>query len=230
MLFKPKRTTLDGAIPNLKLGDKNIEQVRCTKFLGIYLDDKLEWSEHIDHVAKRVSSGSYAIRMAKRLLSQDNLKSLYFSLVHSHLSYGNIVWGTAYQYRLHKLMILQKKCVRNVCHAPYNHESAPLFKQLNVLRLEDILKLQLGKFMYSYVNGLLPQSLQTLFTTNASVHEHNTRHRSSAHIVATNNSSIARTFVHEGPKMWLSLPLNIRNSMSKNSFNFKIKKHLINQY
>ena len=58
-----------------------------------------EWGDHIEHIAKKAASGSYAIRSAKRFLSVDNLKSLYFSLVHSHLAYGNMIWGTAYLHR-----------------------------------------------------------------------------------------------------------------------------------
>ena len=61
----------------------------------------------------KIASGCYAIKMAKHIhvLSSKNLNCLYYSLVHSHLNYGNILWGSAYQYRLHKLVKLQNKCV-----------------------------------------------------------------------------------------------------------------------
>ena len=84
-------------------------------FLGIYIDDKLEWGEHIQRISKKISSGSYAINKSKRLLSLENLKLLYYSLVHSHLNYGTILWGAAYRYRLNKLEKIQKRCIRNVC-------------------------------------------------------------------------------------------------------------------
>jgi hypothetical protein len=109
ILFKPKRVSKDCDISRLDLGSESMERVRCTTFLGIYIDDELEWTDHIDHVAKKIASGSYAIRAAKQTLSIENLKSLYYSLVHSHLTYGNMVWGSAYQYRLNKLVKLQKK-------------------------------------------------------------------------------------------------------------------------
>ena len=91
VVFKPIRIKqID--IDTLKLGDQTIHRVRSTKFLGIHIDDELEWGDHIEHIANKAASGSYAIRSDKRFLSVDNLKSLYFSLVHSHLAYGNMIW------------------------------------------------------------------------------------------------------------------------------------------
>ena len=49
----------------LKLGVHNIDRVNYVKFLGIYIDDRLEWGEHIQHISKKISSGSYAINKSK---------------------------------------------------------------------------------------------------------------------------------------------------------------------
>lgn len=135
----------------MKLGAHNITSVSSVKFLGIIIDDGLEWTEHINHVVKRISSGSYAINSAKRFLSTDNLRLLYHSLVHSHLSYGTILWGAAYQYKLHRQEIIQKRCIRNVCNVSYDEHTSPLFRKLAIPKLEDIYKLQLCKLMYSYM-------------------------------------------------------------------------------
>ena len=72
VVFKPKRIKqID--IDTLKLGDQTIHRVRSTKFLGIHIDDELEWGDHIEHIAKKAASGSYAIRSAKRFLSSGSI-------------------------------------------------------------------------------------------------------------------------------------------------------------
>ena len=81
----------------IKLGNQQILQVRNTKFLGIYIDDELEWGDHINHITKKIASGAYALQAVKRYLCLDNMKSLYHSLVHSHLTYGTILWGSAFK-------------------------------------------------------------------------------------------------------------------------------------
>ena len=230
LLFNTKQTHQARDVHELKHGNSTIQRVRTTKFLGIYIDDGLEWGDHIEHIIKKVSSGSYAIRTAKRLLSVENLRNMYFSLVHSHLTYGNMIWGQACKYRLHRLVMLQKKCVRNICKKPYNEESAPLFKGLMIPKFIDISPLQVGNFMYQYFNGHLPMSLHNLFVMNAAVHDHNTRHRYDPHVVSRSSNAETRSFIHEGPRYWLGLPHIIRNCISEASFNRNLKKYIISSY
>ena len=52
--------------------------MRTTTFLDIYIDDGLEWGDHNEHIIKKVSSGSYAIRTAKKILSVENLRKHVF--------------------------------------------------------------------------------------------------------------------------------------------------------
>ena len=80
-------------------------QVRCTKFLGLHIDDHLEWDIHINHCKSKVS-------MAKNILSGKHLRILHNSLVHPYLSYGNLLWGNSYKKYINKLEILQKKAIR----------------------------------------------------------------------------------------------------------------------
>ena len=150
--------------------------------------------------------------------------------MHSHLNYGNILWGSAYQYRLNKLVKLQKKCVRNVCKTSYSENTCTLFKKLKILKLSDIFNIQIGKFMFSYTNCLLPTSIQDLFVRNSEVHTYNTRHKNDPPVTSINNSLVSRTFTPAAPKYWLSLPLTIRSCKSLKSFNYNLRKYLMNTY
>ena len=53
LYLNAKRTTACNDINKLDLGNEAIHRVTCTTFLGIYLDEDLEWSAHIDHVDKK---------------------------------------------------------------------------------------------------------------------------------------------------------------------------------
>ena len=173
IICSPKNTHTN--ISSLNLANHTIQKVSCTKFLGIYIDDELQWGEHINHVLKRVSSGSYTLHAVKRFLSTDNMKTLYYSLIHSHLSYGTMLWGSAFQYRLRQLEVIQKKAVRNICNVGYNAHTSPLFKQLSIPKLNDIYNTQLCKLMFLFTNGTLPCPLQMVFTRNSNVHLYQTR-------------------------------------------------------
>ena len=86
----------------IKFGANNIHRVNCAKFLGVYIDDELEWDQHIKYVSSKLNSGCYAINSVKRILPLHNLKQLYYSLFLSHITYGTTLWGSAYMYKLKK--------------------------------------------------------------------------------------------------------------------------------
>ena len=98
----------------LKIDNEKLEQVNFTKFLGVFIDSHLTWENHIEHCKSKVSSGIYALNMSKHVLKQSHLKILYYSLIHSHLTYGLILWGNALQKYISKLERVQKKAIRAI--------------------------------------------------------------------------------------------------------------------
>jgi hypothetical protein len=126
--------------PNLKVNIDRIcnqSDVPAIKFLGVYLDPKL------------------------------NLKTLYYSLIHSHLVYAIHIWSSALNSTLNCLVKLQKKAIRVINHAPYNCHTEPLFKQCEILPLMYLVKFFKILFMYDYTQKLLPKSFENLWITNA---------------------------------------------------------------
>ena len=61
MVFKCKRS-VEAQItqPGLYIDNEVLEKVPVTKFLGVYIDENLDWTEHIDFVKKKISGGIYA--------------------------------------------------------------------------------------------------------------------------------------------------------------------------
>jgi len=91
------------------INNEIIKQTKTVKFLGITIDEGLTWKQHISICKKRASSGLYALNAAKHILSVNNMKTLYHSLIHPHLMYGLILWGSACKKYLHPLIIVQKR-------------------------------------------------------------------------------------------------------------------------
>ena len=97
---------------------------------------------------------------------------LYNTLILPHITYGIMVWG----YQRNRLNKIQKKAIRIITSNKYNSHTEPLFKQLNMLKLEDLLKLQQLKFYFKFNEGSLPVYLQNWdIRPNARVHNYNTR-------------------------------------------------------
>ena len=214
----------------LSIGDTQIQQVSTTKFLGVHIDDNLQWNEHIQHIKSRISSGIYAMNSVKHILTSSHLKSLYYTMIHPHIYYGNLLWGSAHKVHLKRLEIIQKKAIRIVAKVVYNEHTSPIFKQHNIPKLTDIHNIQLGGLMYGHANSLLPESISALFVSNDTIHSHGTRQRHDFRLPATKFEYILRSLIYTGPKLWLSLPSSIKDAPSAKSFKSRIKTYLIGHY
>jgi hypothetical protein len=81
---------------NLSIGciDKTVEEVKTTKFLGLQIDNNLNWKTHIQYIIPKQSSACFAMRTITPLMKTETLKLVYFAHFHSIVSYGIIFWGT----------------------------------------------------------------------------------------------------------------------------------------
>jgi len=110
------------------------------KLVGIHLDEKLNWGEHIAAVGKKISMAMYGLHKAGRDLDCKRRKLLYSGLIHSHLTYGLPIWGHATQGRLNTLLVKQKKAIRQIFRLPYNTHTLPYFVKANILQLPELVE------------------------------------------------------------------------------------------
>ena len=109
-----------------------------------------------------------------KILPRDILRMLYFSLIYPYLIYCCIIWGSASATALHKLEVLQNRAVRIINRSPFRATVSPIYKQLNLLKLNDITQLQIVLFMYKFKHALLPESCMNCCVVNLQ-HPYNMR-------------------------------------------------------
>ena len=68
MVFKTKRKKLDQAF-EIKINDQQIGKVKCTKFLGLYIDDELSWRKHIDQISTKISKMTGIMAKARQFIT-----------------------------------------------------------------------------------------------------------------------------------------------------------------
>ena len=112
----------------------------------------------------------------------------------------------------------------------YNAHTEPLFIRNKILKLDDLYKFELSKFMFDCINGLLPTPILEYFTTNATIHAHHTRQRNIPHVTQTFGTTSERAVMHKGPKIWTEIPQTIRLHQNKNIFSRLLKNDYITKY
>ncbi len=89
-----------------------IKQYTETRFLGVIIDDKLNWDAHIRHLKRKLNYAIATLYRIEDCVPKHLHTDLYHTLFESHLSYCISVWGSATQQRISKLWTTQKKCIR----------------------------------------------------------------------------------------------------------------------
>jgi hypothetical protein len=204
------------------------------KFLGVYLDPKLNFKYHVSKMCKKIASSLYVINMTKNVLSSNALKSLYFALVHSHFIYGIHVWSAAPQHVVNSLEKMQKKAIRMINNAPYNSHTEPLFKKCKILPLNLLVKYFKLLFMYDYTNDLLPLSFEKIWLSNAERRNpeqngnvnRNLRDDDLLYVPYVRLEQYLRFPLADLPRMWNNFN-NVVVAPNRNLFKNLLKEHLL---
>lgn len=104
--------SIKNIFPQLSLQGETLSQVPHTKFLGVFVDENLNWKHHIDQVCIKVSKICGILYKVRYNLTLDALLSIYYTLYYPHLTYCVSVWGSTWPSLLNKFTPAQKKVIR----------------------------------------------------------------------------------------------------------------------
>ena len=154
----------------IQIDGSEIDQVKRTNFLGVVIDQNLNWKEHVSLISRKVSRSIGMIVKAKHCLKRDALLTLYNSFIYPYITYS--VWGCTYNSTLKRLFILQKKSLRIMFNMQQRESLENVFHNENILKFTDINIYLTSKFMFRYYQGDVPDVFQNFFVLNSDVHEH----------------------------------------------------------
>jgi hypothetical protein len=113
--------------------DNLIDEVKSTKFLGMYIDNHMNWKNHIEQIPPKLSVACFSIRTLTYTLNLDNLRMVYFAYFHSVLTYGIIFSGNSTN--VHQVFKVQKRTVRVMTGVGPRSSCRGLFRKLKILPL-----------------------------------------------------------------------------------------------
>ena len=217
------RTRIKSCVISIKMDNCTLNRINSIKYLGVIIDHKLNWCEHIAYVKNKVSKGVGIIYRARRYLSKKSLLSLYYSYIFPYLIYCIEVWGCAAKTHLQPLFLTQKKIVRLVTFSPYLAHTEPIFHSLLILPLDKLILHRIGIMMYTFSKGMLPDVLNRLYSKNRDTHSYNTR---SSNLLRIPKGTL--NFTNISARLWNIIMLNININCSFSIYRYNLKIFLLN--
>ena len=142
LLFRNNLSKNENFKFTLRLNNKTLYASHHVNYLGIIIDNKLNWKSHVDELTKTLGKAIGLLSKLKHFLKSSTLKHLYHSIFNSHLVYGCILWKTVMDIQLNRVRTLQKRAIRTITFSRYNDHTSQHFRNLKILKLNYSLKLQ----------------------------------------------------------------------------------------
>ena len=214
----------------IKFGDNLLTQVDSTKFLGIYIDEHLNFKLHTEYILKKLSKSVGILFKLNSFLPFHILLTLYNTLVLPYFNYGILSYHNAPHYALDRLKICQKRAIRAICRLDYNAHTNDHFKQHNILKLDDIYKLNLCSTVFSQLQNPSNFSVSDRLVRNSDIHNYNTRSRDDFIVPYYSRSSSQSCFLYQASTEWNLIPQTVKDSHSTHGFRKKLKKYILDLY
>ena len=214
---KPKHRTLNNAAEklHLKIRGSELDLVNKTKYLGVHVDNSLDWKEHIKTVSTKVSRAIGFLKHAKNILPIASLKTLYSSIVEPHFRYCCSVWGCCGTTDIDQLQKLQNRAARIVTNSSFGAPSRPLIESLGWKTVRELVDQDSRLMVYKSINGLAPQYMSDLFTRNSACSSRNLRNtKTDLRLPRKTSANGQKCFSYRGAKLWNNLSAEIKQAPS----------------
>lgn len=209
--------TMDGVL---------LERVTHIKFLGILIDEHINWNCHINSVVTKLSRMGGILYRVRDYLTQDALFSIYYTLCYPHLLYCVSIWGSTWPSYLDKVTAAQKKLFRTFFSLGKYDTTNIIFSTSNFLTFTNIYKYFLLLFIYKCIKVYQGINIFRLLNFNQ-----NTRGNNLNLFCPQFRTTLFRnSLLCSGPHLWNSLPTEIKELVNNGHvFLFKrtIKKYLL---
>ena len=228
MLITNKQNLLN---PMIYINNDIVKQSSCAKFLGIYLDDKLKFNDHITYLESRLRQYrgiTYRLRM---FLNFKSAKNLYYSCVYSIVTYCICVYGGVLQCstRGDKLEKLHERIVLNLFYRFFPN-SKNIFKDAKILKIKDLHELHCLCYMYRAIYKNSVPTLQNNLDLKTPNHPHLTRSRNKFILPFPRVENIRINYQYQMTNKWNNLPENMKTIPSLSIFKKSITNHIIERY
>ena len=128
-----------------------------TKYLGIILEENLNWAEDLQYVSKKLSIAGEIRYRLQHYLTPKLLRQVYCSIAYPYLQHAITSWEKAPVTYINKAQVHQNRLIR-IASKTYKQKVKlfSLYSKWNTLKIENIYNLETLKLMCKIKNKTLP--------------------------------------------------------------------------
>jgi len=211
-----------------------IQREPTIRYLGAFLDESLSFKKHVSMKCRFAKLNFFRIKNIRKYLTRQSAEILIVSLVLSHLDYCNLILYGVAECEINKMQRIQNMCAKLVLQRSKFDSSKQALYELHWLPIKARIVFKLLTFMYKCSNDEAPAYLTELLTKHSPNRQglRSCGSNMASYDVPFNKRKTFsdRSFSTAGPRLWNSLPQDLRQSDSLDSFKKNLKTHLFRDF
>ena len=198
-----------------------IQSSTSVKLLGVTIDNKLNFNEHVSKICKKVSTKIHALSRVSKYMTSEKLRVIIKAFIESQFGYCPLIWMFHNRTMNNHINRLHERALRLVYKDSLSSFQELLDKDKTVTIHHRNLQ-KLATEMYKVKNGLSPVIMNDIFHEIPNNYNLRNNRIWSTHNIHTVNCG-TETLAYRGPKIWEILPETIKTSKSLKEFKTKVK-------
>lgn len=209
MILTRNHVNVDNCV--LKIKNDNIERVNVIKYLGVMIDDKLNFDEHLNYIRIKIAKKIGILSRSTKLLHKNYKIKVYNSIILPHFLYCPSILFLLSTSQMDTLQKLQNRAMRFILQKDYYTSIRSMLNELNWLNVGQTIMLHTMKFIHNIKFGLCPTYLNEKLQYNNNIHNYNTRRREDYRLPYMRTCKDMNCLEYKGLKKYNELPSNIKN-------------------
>ena len=212
---------------SVNLGNENIPCSSTVDLLGIKIDYKLNFNEHVSKLCKKGNQKLHALARVSKYMSKDKLRLIMRAFITSQFSYAPLTWMFHSRTLNNKINKIHERALRLV----YDDENLTFQELLDLdgsitIHHKNIQRLAIE--MFKIKNNLSPPLMNDIFKENTNTYDLRKKRCWEPTNVRTVHFG-TETISYRGPKTWDMVPQHIKDAISLQEFKNKIKTWKLNE-
>ena len=219
MTFRNRRVPLQ---LNLVINNRSLEYTNTHKFLGIYIDENVNFKTHINKTSSKIASGLGMIRKISHFVPSNILIQLHYAFIHSRFTYALTAYGSvSHARKIEKLVNRSLKLCTGVDSLTTDfYRQNKLFnfstahKYFCCIKMFQIMKLDMHQF---FSHKIRQSQVESSRETRQNILQN-------VRLPFMRSNKCQQSFLYVGTKFWNELPLVVKNAASIKAFKSKLKQ------
>ena len=207
--------------PILIFNDNPVHQVALQKHLGMFLDCKLNFEEHLKTIINKIIKTIGLLRKFQNFLPRKSLLTIYKSFIRPHFDYGDIIYDQTYNTSFHqRLESLQYNAALAITGAIRGTSKEKLYNGLGLESLQNRRWYRKLSFLYKVIANKSPSYLFNMTPTKNTSRP--TQETDNTPLLGTKHNFFLNSYFPAAIKEWNRLDIDIRKSDSISIFKKRI--------